>query len=124
MKKLVLGLIVAALVTLGLVGAPSAQADPYPGTVAVAAPAVVKAKPGKKAKIVLTPASGNLTPTGQATVVCKASGKAKVKSKGTLDASGAVKTGKLAKGKWTCKVTFAGSGIYKSSTATVKVKVK
>ncbi|GAA1519903.1 hypothetical protein [Nocardioides humi] len=127
MKKLILGLLAAALVTLGLVGTTSlAHADPYTGTVPVT-PAVAKSKvkPNKKAKIPLATA-GNVVPTGTAKVVCK-NGKTKVKANKPLNAKGLAKTGKLKKkGKWTCTVTYTATpnSVFQSGKFKVKVKVK
>ena len=125
MKKIVLSLLAAALMSLGLVGATTpAQAAPYPGTVDVQAAPVKKAiKKGKRVKVVVT-ATGNVVPQGTVKVVCKSAGTKKVKL-GAIQANGKFKGPKLTqKGKWKCTATVDGTGVFKDTTKKFKVKVK
>jgi hypothetical protein len=125
MKKLIVGLVAAALMSFGLVGGATApvHADPYTGTVPTApAKKVVKSKVGKAPKIKLKSTSGTAKPKGTSKVVCN-KGKKVAKAKGKVK-NGVVKAPKLkSKGTWTCKVQFVGKGVFKSSKTKVKVKV-
>jgi hypothetical protein len=134
MKKLMAGLLFAALATGGLVGISSttASADPYPGTVKTTV--LIKAKKktfvGHKAKIKVTvTASGNAQPAGEVKIVVKrVGGGAKFKRKVSY-AGGTVKfkTKKLFKtGRYKIKVKYlppTGS-VFAKSKAKGKFKVK
>ncbi|TNM44151.1 hypothetical protein FHP29_05420 [Nocardioides albidus] len=126
MKKLVLGLLVAALMTLGLVGAPSAQADPYPGTVVTKTDAeLLKVTKKRKAKFTVTVTAGTATPKGWLKVKCVKGNKI-IKSgpKAYAGAGTKIKSGKLTPGKWNCKVKFVGDGPYMNSKDVAPVTVR
>ncbi len=135
MKRLIVGLLFAALSVCGLVAVSSAPAgaDPYPGTVQTTV--VVKHKkkvPVRhriKIKVTVT-AAGNAQPTGQVKIKVKRVGGGAKKFKRTVSyAGGTVKfrTGKLKRpGRYKVKVKYippAGS-VFTPSKAISKFKVK
>jgi hypothetical protein len=134
MKRLIAGLLFAALASCGLVGISSAtaSADPYPGTVKTTV--IVKVKKhtfvGRKAKIKVTvTASGNAQPAGKVKIVVKRVGGG-AKFKRNLNYTGGTvkfKTHKLKKpGRYKIKVKYlppAGS-VFAKSKAKGGFKVK
>ncbi|MFJ9317616.1 hypothetical protein ACIRN4_25735 [Pimelobacter simplex] len=129
MKKLVLGLLAAVLLSAGLVAVQgtAAHAGPYPGTVATTTKAKVgKVGPGKRAKLTVRVKAGAAKPTGKVRVTCT-QGRTKVAgpTKSYAGKPIAIKTGKLKKrGVWRCVVKFTGSGVYKSSKVATQVRVR
>ena len=129
MKKLVLGLLAAALMTFGLVGvdSPAAHAGPYPGTVKTVTKAkLLKVGKGRRATFSVRVKAGAAKPTGSVTTACT-HGRAKVfgPTKAYKRAPLTIRTGKLAKrGVWRCTVKFTGAGVYKSSKVVKKVRVR
>lgn len=129
MKKLVLGLLAAALMTFGLVGVSStaAHAGPYPGTVTTTAKAKVgKVGAAKRATLTVRVKAGAAKPTGTVTTKCT-NGRKKVTgpTKAYNGAAIKLKTGQLKKrGVWRCVVKFTGTGVYKNSKVVKKVRVR
>ncbi|MBM9458392.1 hypothetical protein JK386_00570 [Nocardioides sp. zg-536] len=127
MKKLVISLLAAVLMTLGLAGVSgTASAAPYPGTVPVSKPAPVKkaVRPGGYTKFSIA-TKGNAKPVGTARVTCRKGDKV-AKRVWSFDGTNTRFNGpKLkSKGKWRCKIHFTGVGVFKNSKSVVYVRVR
>lgn len=129
MKKLIVGLLAAALMSLGLVGgavAPShATTCPYTGCVPTKpAHKVVWTHKGKPPKVRIKAQSGTAKPYGKSWVTCY-NGRSVAKERRTHVHGGRVNMPTLRKkGWWTCRVFFDGKGVYKNKRFTVKVRVR
>lgn len=128
MKKLVLGVLVSALLALGL-AAPSAHAvDPYTGTV-VSTPAhkFLKIKVGQRPKVVLVAESGFARPSGFSYVTCRSlpHGKYGYHHRKSAVTNGVVKMPRLRhRGLYRCYIKFNGQGVYKNALSVVFVRVR
>lgn len=133
MKKLLVAIFAAALVSLGLVGVTSSPAQAFctPGYAKMCTKTKVDAgsktvKKGKSVKVPVTvkPKNSNRTPKGTVEVTCK-NGKAKVSGSATLKGGSAkVKVGPLKKkGTWTCTVKFIGGKNFKNNSTKTEIKV-
>lgn len=131
MKKMITGMIAAALLTLGLVGVPSsAGAEPYVGNVATVTEAtLIKINKNRKAKFLVTTTAGTAQAHGSVLVKCR-KGKTKLKSASQSYAGAPIKikSAKLSGGRWSCKVKFkgttVGTTVYQASKAKKIVKVR
>lgn len=131
MKKMIIGLFTAILMSAGLVSfaSSSAQAVDYPGTVAtttkVSAPNSVK----RGAKVIVSAKvnSGNAKPVGKVTVSIKGKGYSFSKTVNYAGAKVSVSSSKLKKAgtyKITVKFSPKAGSVFKASKATDSVKVK
>jgi hypothetical protein len=131
MKKMIIGLFTAILMSAGLVSfaGASAQAVDYPGTVATTTKATApnSVKAGGKAVVSVKVAAGNAKPVGKVTVTIKGKG---FTFKKTVSYSGgkvSVPSSKLTKKgsyKVTVKFAAADGSVFKDSKATDTIKVK
>lgn len=127
MKKLVISLFAAVLMTMGLQGVStsSAHADPYvPATETIAKPVDKKIVKGKKVKFIVAAVGNVLNEGATAKIVCKTTG-LKVKKVGAeVKANNKVAGPKLKKtGKWKCKIKVFNSAGDKTSKGKFKIKV-
>lgn len=131
MKKIIIGLFTAALMSAGLVAAAGtgAQAVDYPGTVATttkaSAPNAVKR--GSKVAIKVAVRSGNAAPSGKVTVTVKGKGFSFSKTVRYVDGKIVVNSSKLKKAgtyKVIVKFDAEANSVFKNSKDTDTFKVK
>lgn len=132
MKKMIIGLFAAILMSAGLVsfaGTSAQAACPYTGCVAtttkVSAPNSVKK--GAKVTVSVKIASGNAKPTGKVTVTIKKKGFSFSKTVNYTGSKVSVTSSKLKKsGTYKVSVSFSPKAgtVYKGSKASDSVKVK
>ena len=131
MKKMMTGMIAAALLMVGMAGAPSqASSAPYVGNVATVTTAkLLKVNKAKKAKFEVSTTAGTAQAYGSVLVKCrKGSTKLKSAPKSYAGAPIKIKSASLTAGRWSCKVKFKGAthnnSAYQASKAKKIVRVR
>lgn len=127
MKKLVISLFAAVLMTIGLQGVSTstAHADPYTGTAeTIAKPVDKKIVKNKKVKFIVAAVGNVISEGATAKIVCKTTG-LKVKKVGAeVKDNNKVAGPRLKKtGKWKCKIKVFNAQGDKTSKGKFKIKV-
>ncbi|WP_141015534.1 hypothetical protein [Nocardioides sambongensis] len=131
MKKIIVGLLAAALMALGLVGVTggtaTACADNYTGCVNVKNPKIQDKKRKKGAQVKIkadfAPKSGDADVYGAVTLTCTNGKATKSKTKGYAGKTNITLFNFNKKGVWNCKLSFYGANA-QDKARTFKVRVR